>query len=634
VSRRIAVDGRPRSRFLDPAAATGAGDLGSDWHEHADPGFDQLDVWATERLRVWGIGILAAVAAIGVGYLTAANPRATPPAVAVSWRISLVAVLVGAGLYARTIRAQARMGALLIAVGFFCCVWLLNGAQDRLAFSVGMLVSGLAPVAFCGLMVVHPTGRPRSSKDARFLALVGGALALVWLAMVATSMQPPLRTPLLRCAPHCPGNAFFVASIADGVSDALIYVEVVLWAVLAVGTAVLVVRRERSAPAPLRRSVSPVKWAAIAYMLFLAGFIAVAAVKSPARNGVGDATVEITILLPLAVLLGLGLERLFMGQALAEFVTQLSQRPSEDPQALMTVALRDPSVQIGYHRGGLGTVVDASGAPVATDDLGPGRAIAWIERDGRRVAAVIYDSQLCDQERFVQAAGAAALMRLERARLEADLQASTADLAASRMRLVETAYAERQRIERDLHDSVQQDLVGLRLKLDLAAEALKEEPARGERMIASVGREMDDVLDALRSLARGIYPSVLDQHGLGEALKSAARRSPLPVSVDARGLGRFSDDVEIAVYFCCLEALQNAVKHAGRGAAVTIRFARDPGRLRFAVSDTGGGFDRGEIPLQHGLVNMRDRIEAVGGTLTVSSGKGRGTSVRGTVPIA
>jgi signal transduction histidine kinase len=234
----------------------------------------------------------------------------------------------------------------------------------------------------------------------------------------------------------------------------------------------------------------------------------------------------------------------------------------------------------------------------------------------------------------VQAAGAAALLRLERAPLQANLRASTAELAASRIRLIDSAYAERRRLERDLHDGVQQDLVGLRIKLDIAAEVVKRDRDRGDRMLDGIGRQLDDVLDALRSLARGLYPSLLEQRGVGEALKSAARRAPLPVSVDARGIGRYPQEAEVAVYFCCLEALQNFAKHAGRDATATVRLWQEPERLCFRVSDSGLGFDPGEVGDQHGLINMRDRIDAVGGTLTVRSRRGHGTTVLGSVPIA
>ena len=172
---------------------------------------------------------------------------------------------------------------------------------------------------------------------------------------------------------------------------------------------------------------------------------------------------------------------------------------------------------------------------------------------------------------------------------------------------METADAERQRIERDLHDSIQQDLVGLRLKLDMVAEAVGEDPQSAQLMLGSLGNQMDDVLEALRSMARGVYPSLLRERGLADALRSAARRAPLPVIVDARALGRYPEDLETAVYFCCLEALQNAIKHAGHEATVDIRLREDSGALAFQVRDTGQGFDPGHANGRHGLLNMQDR---------------------------
>jgi signal transduction histidine kinase len=264
--------------------------------------------------------------------------------------------------------------------------------------------------------------------------------------------------------------------------------------------------------------------------------------------------------------------------------------------------------------------------------VSPGRAVTWIERDSRRIAAVIYDAELRDQEQFIHAAGAAALMRLERAQLVADLQASAADVAASRSRLVETAYVERQRFERDLHDGVQQDLVAMRIKLDLAGEALQEDPLRGQQMLTALGHHMDDVLETLRALAHGIYPALLDRQGLTAALESAARRSPLPVTMAAQGISRYPTDTEAAVYFACLEALQNSMKHAGHDAVVWIRLWEADERLHFEVRDVGAGFDTDQVGDCHGLVNMRDRIDAVDGTATIRSQPGVGTVVSGSVP--
>jgi signal transduction histidine kinase len=166
----------------------------------------------------------------------------------------------------------------------------------------------------------------------------------------------------------------------------------------------------------------------------------------------------------------------------------------------------------------------------------------------------------------------------------------------------------------------------------MAAEAIKDDPAQGERVLASVGRQMDDILHEVRSLARGIYPSLLTERGVGEALRAAARSSPLPVEVRGR-VGRYAEDIEVAVYFCCVEALQNVAKHGGRDATATVSLWEHERRLGFEVRDSGVGFNSRTASRGSGLINMRDRIEAVGGEVQVSSRRGRGTSVRGSVPI-
>jgi signal transduction histidine kinase len=148
-----------------------------------------------------------------------------------------------------------------------------------------------------------------------------------------------------------------------------------------------------------------------------------------------------------------------------------------------------------------------------------------------------------------------------------------------------------------------------------------------------VGKQMDGALQELRLLARGIYPSVLHERGLVDALRSMAFNSPISVVVRGIGIERYPEDVEVAVYFSCLEAVQNVVKHAGPDAEVTIHLWQEGPRLFFEVRDSGRGFDPVEASRGAGLTNMRDRIEAVGGRLTITSSPGQHTSVRGAVPV-
>jgi signal transduction histidine kinase len=582
-----------------------------------------------EGWRRSAILLLGVVAATGVGYATAVNPAAAPGDAAMPLRVLIILALITAGVYAQTSKIQARMGSLLIAAGVFSSLWLLNGSSNGLLFSVGVVCSGIAPLLFAYLALAHPTGHLLSRVEQRFLRFTGGTMALLWLLGIAMTEQPPLKTPLLQCTPHCPVNAFSLGSATQpvGVVKAAM---VVAWLALTIGTPVLLRRRARLAPAPVRRSLTPVTVIAIGSGALLASYVLAEALGLNAAGDLGALYVGCVVALPLAILEGLSRERLFMGQTLAEFVNQLARLPNADPEALMAAALRDPSVRIAYRRRGRESYVDGSGDPL---DVPADKAVSWIERSRHPVAAVIYDPDLVDYERFVHAAGAAALIRLEKEQLEADLRASTADLVASRVRLMETAAAERRRLERDLHDGVQQHLVGLRLKLEMATEAMRHDPAHGERMLVSVGRQIDDLLQEVRSLARGIYPSLLSQYGLGEALRAAARSSSVPVQVQGSRIGRYPEDLEVAVYFCCLEALQNVAKHAGDDVSATLTLRERGPELRFEVQDTGVGFDLSRAPAGHGLINMRDRIEAVGGTLAVTSRRGRGTTVRGSVPV-
>ena len=498
--------------------------------------------WRRGRRCRWPCGsaavaLVGASAATAVGLLTSQNPAARPPGLAVEIRVVMIVALVAAGLYAQTSKIQARMGGLLIGAGLLSSLWLLNGSSNRALFSVGVVFVGVMPLAFAYLMLAHPTGHLPSRTEVRFLWLTGGALAVLWLLSVAMTLQPPLKTPLVQCGPHCPNNVFSLGSATEAVT-AVQAAMVLAWLGVTWGTPVLLARRARATSAPVRRSLTPVLFTATAAAVLLTTSMLLHAAGLHAWSTVGAMYIGLVALLPLAILAGLANERLFMGQALAEFVSELARLPAADPEALMAAALRDPSLKVAYRRPGRGTYVDSAGAPV--DELPDDMAITWIERERQSVAAVMYDEDLSGYERFVQAAGAAASIRLEQTQLQAELKASTADLASSRVRLMETAHAERRRLERDLHDGVQQHLVGLRIKLDMAAETFREDPVRGERALASVGRQMDDVLQELRSLARGIYPSLLHECGLREALRAAARNSPIPVAVRAAGIGRYA----------------------------------------------------------------------------------------------
>jgi signal transduction histidine kinase len=207
------------------------------------------------------------------------------------------------------------------------------------------------------------------------------------------------------------------------------------------------------------------------------------------------------------------------------------------------------------------------------------------------------------------------------------------ELRASRARIVQAGDAQRRRIERDLHDGAQQHLVALAVNVNLVRQIADDDPDAAKAMLAQIGTDLQEAVQELRNLAHGIYPPLLMDRGLTEALSAAAGRAALPTGVEADGLGRYPQAVEAAVYFCCLEALQNAAKHAGPDAQAMITVREDEGALLFEVRDDGAGFDVTAGGQGHGFVNMSDRVGAIGGTITVESASHQGTAIRGRIPL-
>jgi signal transduction histidine kinase len=232
-------------------------------------------------------------------------------------------------------------------------------------------------------------------------------------------------------------------------------------------------------------------------------------------------------------------------------------------------------------------------------------------------------------------------LALHNVALDSALQASlnevrrqAEELRASRARIVASADAARRQIERNLHDGAQQHLVALAVNIRLTRQLAEADPSSTGEMLEQLGRDVQEAVAELRSLAHGIYPPLLVDRGLSEALNAAGGRAAIPTEVRAEGVGRHPQDVEAAVYFCCLEALQNAGKHAGDGATANVRVWEEPGALLFEVADNGAGFDMaGRRSPGAGFVNMDDRVGAIGGTLTVRSAPGQGTSISGRIPV-
>jgi signal transduction histidine kinase len=227
---------------------------------------------------------------------------------------------------------------------------------------------------------------------------------------------------------------------------------------------------------------------------------------------------------------------------------------------------------------------------------------------------------------------------LEASRLGLALQSSLDEvrrqsgaLEESRARIVRAADDERRRLERDLHDGLQQQLVGITLGMRFARELVPTDPEAAVARIKSLEGDVEEALGELRALAHGIFPPALRDHGLQAVLGDAARRSSLPTQVEVVVTRRHPPAVEATVYFCCLEAIHNACKHANANARIHVRVWEQAGALLFDVSDDGGGFS-GPTPTGAGLLNMKDRVGALGGTLRITSRPNEGVSVRALIP--
>ncbi|MGH2725013.1 MAG: histidine kinase [Actinomycetota bacterium] len=276
---------------------------------------------------------------------------------------------------------------------------------------------------------------------------------------------------------------------------------------------------------------------------------------------------------------------------------------------------------------------DVQPVPLAGNDLPtlPGEEAAFAVRDRGdllgALAVILKPGETLTpiQEKLLQDLAGQAGLILRNVRLIEELR-------ASRQRLVAAQDQERRRLERDIHDGAQQQLVALAVNLRLARTLSTRDRAKADELLERLQGEAQEALENLRDLARGIYPPLLADQGLPAALEAQARKSPLPVEVHPDGLGRYPAEAEAAVYFCVLEALQNVAKYA-EASRVSVRVWTDDGSLAFAVEDDGRGFDTATTTPGAGLQNMRDRLEALGGTLRIESQPGRGTTVRGTIPV-
>jgi signal transduction histidine kinase len=308
----------------------------------------------------------------------------------------------------------------------------------------------------------------------------------------------------------------------------------------------------------------------------------------------------------------------------------LIRRPRTSPDGLRDVlawALRDPSLRIGYV--GDDGYVDENGRPLAVPS---GLAVTPVERDGRTVAALMHDPALRDDRDLLRAVASAVALELDNQRLAAEVRAQLTEVRESRARIVAAGDEQRRRVERDLHDGAQQQLVTVALLLRMAREHLDGSGADPELagLLARGASGLDGALGELRELARGIHPAVLSDAGLLAAVRALAGRCPLPVHVAGADLPPLPEAVQTAAYFVVAEAVTNTLRHA-RASEVRIEIGVDDGLLRVSVTDDGVG--GAGFPGGTGLTGLRDRVSTLDGAVTIHSGPSGGTTVTARIPV-
>jgi signal transduction histidine kinase len=584
----------------------------------------------TSRRHV-GVGVGGFITGLVALALTLAGGRASdvsayPPLVLlIGWGF------IGCGLFALRRRPENRIGAMMTAVGF--CWFLASAAESdvELIHMLGLFVAGMwGGFAVHGLLA-FPSGELENR---------GERLVVVTSYVDATVLQV---LPLLfgggseaQC-PTCPTMLAGRAANAE-VADALLLVQRSVLAAVGVGVCVALHARWRRSAAAQRRALTPILWCGGATTVLLAAAAASASGDPYTMAGPLDwAWLAAFACVPFAFVSALVHSRLRSGGVVSELIERLGEphSPGKVRDALAT-ALGDPSLTIAYWLPDQKRHVDGSGEPVRLPDAASGRTCTAIWHGGRRLAAIVHDSALCEEPGLVRSAGVAAALSLENERLDAELRARVEELRGSRARLVEAGDTERRRIERDLHDGAQQRLVSLLLNVNLARRKAAGDrlhgPADGhDALWDELEGELVAALAQLRALASGILPPILADHGLPAAIEDLAYRSPLTVEVEEMAVGRLALSVEVAAYFVVSEALTNVAKHAGTLSA-RLRVARQDGRLLVEISDDGVG----GVKLEDGtgLRGLADRVGALDGRLRLDSPAGSGTRIRAEIPCA
>lgn len=553
-------------------------------------------------------------------------------------RVMVVGIPVAVGMYVWRGVPFGRFGVLLVASGVVWLVATFSLADGAVVYSIGRLADWVGWAAVLYLVLVFPDGRLESPLDRRLAQFIGVLLAVLWLPTAVLVERYPTPVEWVTCSASCPRNAFMVVGHEPAVIGGVVVPArelLLVLVLLAVGARQL--QRIGAASGIRRRMLTPVLAVTAVVIAVHASGYGVRRLFPDSRLLRNAAWLNAFALpeMALAFLAGLIAWQLYVGASLRRFADSL--RPPVDPEgvrAAFAEAFDDPSLAIVYPVAE-DRWTDAAGRPVDAPVACAGRSVTDLrDAGGNVVAALIHDEALQNERAFINAIGTYATLTLENHRLEAEVSNLARQMRETQARAAASADHTRQELERDLHDGAQQRLIALRIKLQLAAEHTGDPPAETAERLNRLGTEVQRAIDEMRALAHGVFPPALVDFGPVEALRESVRSAAIPTTIKAANVRRYSSEVERAVYFCCLEALQNAYKHASTATAARVTIATRGRQLAFEVADDGTGFDAATVSDGAGLRNMRDRLAALGGSLTIDSTRGRGTHITGAIPLS
>ena len=510
----------------------------------------------------------------------------------------------------------------MVALGFSYCLSGLIVTTDSWPFIAGLALIAVPYAILFHILLAFPSGRLQTRANRVLAAAAYVTATLGWWACMLIQDTTRLGVP---------ANPLLVADEPD-LFSVLAKLRLGVVATLIVLLGVVLARRWSVSTRSQRRALAPVYVTGGLVLALYAVWSVLGVADAPAgtQETLERARVIALATVPFAFLAGLLRSRVAGAAALSELIARLGEgRRHGALRDALADAAGDPTLELAYWVRERGEWVDAAGAPFAPPAAGSGRARTPVEHDGHPVALLVHDATAAEERELMQAVGAAAALALENERLDAELLASVKELRASRARIVESGDAARRRIERDLHDGAQQQLVALALTLRMARSRVEQDPQLAAELLDAMAGDLDAAIRELRELARGIHPAVLSDRGLGSALEALAARIPLPVEIADSTDERLPPPVEAAAYFVVAEAITNVARYA-QASHARVEVARDGDRVVVRVADDGiGGADPGK---GSGLRGLADRVAALDGRLEVRSEPGRGTTVEALIP--